>query len=147
MNSVGNAIFYWRSDGPNLLLGAILTSVIVAGSLLTFREPKTRWISIILCGAWCLYIPFVFISTKIWPDEVSIGMTEMHGRHNLSRFALDAADIRTMQVSSGGKGGSSLHVFLNSTKEGVGIPVIWDKNKADYKNALHKFCPSAQLDW
>jgi hypothetical protein len=147
MNLLGDAIFYWRSSGPNLLIGVIATLAVVILGYLACRNPKGRVAGIVLFGAWAVYVPVVFIGSKIWPEEVLISMKEIQGRHNFSRFSLEAADISSIQGSRGGKGGYALHVFLKSKNKAVGIPVIWDHDKEAYKNALHKVCPDADLDW
>lgn len=146
---LSNVFFYWRSSGPNLLIGVIATvAVAVIGYLSCRRSPKGRWFGIIFFGAWLVYVPFVFIGSKIWPEEVSISAEEIHGRLNFKRFSFEVADIRAINTSSGGgKGGPGLHVFLKSKNTAVGIPIIWDQNMEAYKNALHKVCPDAVLDW
>jgi hypothetical protein len=147
MTILGDAIFHWRDSGPNLLIGVIVTFAVAVLGYLACRNPKGRVAGIILFGAWTVYVPFVFVGSKIWPEEVSISMKEMQGCHNFSRFSLEAADIRSIQGSRGGKGGYALHVFLKSKNKAVGIPVIWDQDKEAYKNALRKMCPDADLDW
>ncbi|MES2661496.1 MAG: hypothetical protein V4689_22950 [Verrucomicrobiota bacterium] len=147
MTFLGDAIFYWRDSGPNLLIGVIVTFAVAALGYLAYRNPKGRVASIVLFGLWAVYVPFVFIGSMIWPEEVSISADEIQGRHNFSRFSLEASDIRSIQGSRGGKGGYALHVFLKSKNKAVGIPVIWDQDKEAYKSALHKVCPGADLGW
>ena len=147
MTFLGDAIFYWRDSGPSLLLGAIITITVFGMGYLWCRTPKGRVAGIILFGAWAVYVPFVFIGSKIWPEEISISSEEIQGRHNFSRFSIEAADIRSIQGSRGGKGGYALHVFLKSKSNAIAIPVIWDKDKEAYKIALHKLCPEADLGW
>ena len=144
---MSDTLFNWQSSGPNLLVGAIATITVIGMGYLWCRTPKGRVVGIIFFGAWAVYVPFVFIGFKIWPEEVSISSKEIQGRHNFSRFSLQAADILTIQGSRSGKGGYSLHVSLKSKNEAVGIPVIWDKDKDTYKIALRKLCPDADLDW
>ena len=144
---LGNALFYWRSSGPNPLVGVIVTLAIIGLAYLWCRPPKGHVIGMVLFGAWALYAIFVFVGFKIWPDEVSISMEEIHGRNDLSKFSLRSSDIRSIRGTRSPKGGYALHVFLKSTDKGVGIPVIWDHNKESYKNVLHKLCPDAKLDW
>jgi hypothetical protein len=144
---LGDTLFYWRSSGPNLWVGAIVTLTAIGMGYLWCRTPKGRVAGILLFGAWALYVPFVFIGSKIWPEEVSVSMKVIQGRHSFSQFSLDVADVQSIRGSRSGKGGYALHVFLKSKKKAVGIPVIWDQHKAGYKEALHKVCPDADLDW
>jgi len=147
---LGNVLFYWRSDGPNLLVGLIATVAVAMIGYLSCRRARkgSRWIGITFFGAWLIYVPFVFIASKIWPNEVSINSETIHGHHNFKRFSFDVAHIRAMRTSSGGgKGGPGLHVFLKSKTNAIGIPVISDEHKEAYKNALHQVCPDADLDW
>ena len=147
MTFLGDAIFYWRDSGHNLLLGAIIMISVIGMGYLWCRTPKGRVAGIILFGAWAMYVPFVFIGSKIWPEEVSITSEGIQGRHNFSRFSLEVADIRSIQGSRSGKGGYVLDVFSKSKSNAIGIPVIWGKDKDAYKMALHKLCPEADLDW
>lgn len=147
MMLLGDAFFYWRSSGPNLMFGAIVTIAVALLGYLACRNPKGRVVGLVLFGAWALYVPFVFIASKIWPEEISISMKKLEGRHDFSQFSLEANDISSIQGSRGGKGGYGLHVFLKSTNQAIGIPVIWDQNKQAYKDALHRVCPAADLDW
>lgn len=147
MMLLGDAFFMWRSSGPNLWIGAIVTMAIIGLGYLWCRTPKGHVVGIILFGAWTLYSVFVFVAFKIWPDEISINSEQMHGRHDLSQFDFKVADIRSVRGSRSPKGGYGLHVFLKSTNKAVGIPVIWDKDKEAYKNALHKVCPDVDFDW
>lgn len=145
---LGDSIFYWRSSGPNLLVGVIVTVAVAVMGYLFCRSPKGRWAGIVVFGAWLVYVPFVFIGSEIWPEEVSISTDKIHGRLNFTRFSLQVADIRAIKTSGGGgKGGPGLHVFLKSTNNVVGLPGIWDQHKAAYKEALHKAFPEADLDW
>jgi hypothetical protein len=147
MTFLGDTIFYWRDSGPNLLIGGIVTLIVAALGYVACRHPKGRIVGIVVFGLWTVYVPFVFIGSKIWPEEVSINPEEIHGRHNFSRFSLEASDIHSIRASRSGKGGYALHVFLKSKSHAVGIPVIWDKDKDTYKTALRKLCPDADLDW
>ncbi len=147
MTFLGDAIFYWRDSGPNLLIGIIVTFAVAALGYLACRNPKGRVAGIVLFCLWAVYVPFVFIGSKLWPEEVTVSMKGIKGRHNFSQFSLDVADVQSIRGSRSGKGGYALHVFLKSKNESVGIPVIWDQHKAAYKEALHKVCPEADLDW
>ena len=147
MTLLSASIFYWRSSGPNILIGIAVTLAVAILGYFACRYPKGRVVCIIIFGAWFIYVPFIFIGSKIWPEEVSISLQEMQGRHNFSQFSIDVADVRSIQGSRGGKGGYALHVFLKSKSKAVGIPVIWGQDKEAYKNALHKVCPDAALDW
>lgn len=147
MTNPSEVIFHWRDSGPNLWVGAVVTIAVVALGYLACRNPKGRVAGIVLFGAWAVYVPFVFIGSRIWPEEVSIRMEEIQGRHSFSRFSIETSNIRSIQGTRGGKGGYTLHVSLKSKNMAVGIPVIWDQNKEAYKNALHQVCPDADLDW
>lgn len=147
MTNPSDVIFHWRESGPNLWMGVVVTIAVVALGYLACRITKSRVAGIVLFGAWAVYVPFVFIGSRIWPEEVSISMKKIQGRHNISRFSIEASEMRSVQGSRTGKGGYSLHVFLRSGNKAVGIPVIWDQNKGAYKNALHQVCPNADLDW
>ena len=147
MTFLGDVIFYWRDSGPNLLIGVVVTLIVGALGYVTCRNPKGRIAGIVVFGLWTVYVPSVFIGSKIWPEEVSISPEEIHGCHNFSRFSLKASDIHSIRLSRGGKGGYALHVFLKSKSHAVGIPVIWDKDKDAYKTALHNLSPDADLEW
>lgn len=147
MTFVGDAMFHWRDGGPNPLVGVVATFAVAVLGYLACRNPKGRVAGIVLFGLWAAYVPFVFIGARIWPEEVSVGMKGIQGRHGFSAFSVDVADVESIRGSRGGKGGYALHVFLKSGKEAVGIPVIWDQHKAAYKEALHRVCPEADLDW
>ncbi len=146
MTFLGETLFQWRSGGPNLLIGAAATLFVVGLGYLFCRTPKGRVAGIILFGAWAVFIPALFIGLKIWPDEVSVTSEGLHGRNQFSRFSVNAADISSIRGSTSGKS-YSLFVFLKSKNETVGIPVIWDQDKEAYKTALHKLCPTADLNW
>ena len=147
MNLPDDTIFHWRSNGPNLWIGAIVAMAIIGWGYLWCRTSKGRVVGIAVSSVLALYAVFVFAASKVWPDEVSISMEEIHGRHDLSKFSLNSADIRSIRGSQTQKGGYHLHVFLKSSDRGVEIPVIWDHDKELYQNALHKLCPDAKLDW
>lgn len=150
MSPLGNLSFYWQSSGPNLLVGVIATLAVAVIGYLACRGGSKggRWVGIIIFGAWIVYVPFVFIASKIWPEEVSINSERIHGRHNFNQFSFDVANIRAITTSSGGgKGGPGLHVFLKSKNNAVGIPVISDEHEEAYKKALYQVYPDAILDW
>jgi hypothetical protein len=147
MTFLGDAIFYWRDSGPDLLPGVIVTIAVAALGYRACRNPKRRVAGVVLFGLWAVYVPFVFMGSKIWPEEVAVRMNEIQGRHGFSRFSIDVADVQSIRGSRGGKSGHAIHVFLKSKNEAVGIPVIRDQHKAAYKEALRKVCPAADLDW
>ncbi len=147
MLMLGDTFFYWRDSGPNLWVGAITTFAIIGLGYLWCRTPKDRIVGIIICGAWAVYVPFVFIGAKIWPEEVSISAKEIKGRHSFSRFSVQVEDVQTIRAWRPAKGGYALHVFLKSKKKAVGIPVISDQHEEAYNNALRKVCHNADLEW
>lgn len=146
MNILGDVIFHWRSNESNLLVGVLVVGVLVIMGLIACRDPKSRLVPAILFGSWVLYAAFIFVSAKIWPDEVCIDTEGISGRHDLSRFAVKAADIRSIE-SSRMKGHVVLHLHLKNDNNGVGIPVIYDENQEMYKAALSRLCPDVHLEW
>lgn len=144
---LGEAIFHWRSNGPDLLTGAIVTLAVAGLGYFACRHPKGRIAGVVVFGLWVVYVPFVFIGSRIWPDEILISAGGIRGRHNFSPFAVETSDIRSIRGTRDMKGAYALHVFLKSDNTAIGIPVIREKDKDAYKAALRQLCTDADLDW
>jgi len=54
-----------------------------------------------------------------------------------------------VETSRSQKGGYFLHAIIRSSNDGVGLPIIDDRQKDPYKAALRSICPEGQawLDW
>ena len=142
-------IFHWRSEGPNLVVGAVVTLAVWALTWLFCSRTAGagRIVGILFFGAWSVFVPCVFVAGKIWPDKIWITPTRMHGRCDFAQFSIAVADIQSIKGSRSGKVGYHLHVFSKSSKQGVGIPIIWGSEKEPYKAVLRSLSSETNLLW
>ena len=111
--------------------------------------PKRSLPIAVLFYIWELFVSGLFVGFTLWPDEVWVTSTEIRGRHNFRFFSVPRDELERLTTSRSLKGGYFLHAIIRSSNDGVGLPIIDDRQNEPYKAALRSSCPEGQawIDW